>query len=50
MFSPLYLVMNWVFPLRFHFIGLNTIIDLGTLDVCLAWDTRGDNGVLYGFT
>ena len=24
--------------------------DLRTLDVCLAWDTRGDNGVFYWFT
>ena len=50
-FSPLYLVvMNWVFPLRFHFIGLNTFMDLKTLDVCLAMNTRGDNGVSYWFT
>ena len=25
-------------------------MDLRTLDVCLAWDTRGDNGVFYWFT
>ena len=50
-FLPLYLVVkNWVFPLRFCFIGLNTIMDLRTLDVCLVWDTRGDNGVFYWFT
>ena len=49
-FSPLYLVVNWVFPLRFHFIGLNTFMDLRTLDVCLAMNTRGDNGVSYWFT
>ena len=49
-FSPLYLVVNLVFPLRFHFIGLNTFMDLRTLDVCLAMNTRGDNGVSYWFT
>ena len=49
-FSPLYLVVNWVFPLRFRFIGLNTFMDLRTLDVCLAMNTRGDNGVSYWFT
>ena len=50
-FSPLYLVvMNWVFPLRFHFIGLNTFMDLRTLDICLAMDTHGENGVSYWFT
>ena len=38
--------MNRVFPLRFCFIGLNTSKDLRTLDVCLAMNTRGDNGVL----
>ena len=50
-FSPLYLVvMNWVFPLRFRFIGLNTFMDLRALDVCLTMNTRGDNGVPYWFT
>ena len=50
-FSPVYLVvMNWVFPLRFRFIGLNTFMDLRTLDVCLAMNTRGDNGASYWFT
>ena len=34
----------------FTIIGLNTIIDLRTLGVCLAWDTRGDNGVFYWIT
>ena len=34
----------------FTIIGLNTIMDLRTLDVCLAWDARGDNGVFYWFT
>ncbi len=34
----------------FTIIGLNTFMDLRTLDVCLAWDTRGDNGVFYWFT
>ena len=47
MFSPLYLVVNRVFPLRFLFIGLITFMDLRTLDVCLAMNTRGDNGVSY---
>ena len=33
-FDPLYLVvMNLIFPLRFHFIGMNTFLN-----------TRGDNG------
>ena len=51
MFLPLYsLVMNWVFPLRFRFIGLNTFMDLRALYVCLAMNTRGDNGVSYWFT
>ena len=37
-FSPLYLVvMNWVFPLRFRIIGLNTFMDLRALDICLAY-------------
>ena len=49
-FSPLYLVVNWVFPLRFRFIGLNTFMDLRTLDVCLAMNPRGDNGVSYWFS
>ena len=50
-FLRLYLVVkNWVFPLRFHFMGLNTFMDLRTLDVCLAMNTRGDNGVSYWFT
>ena len=50
-FYPLYLVvMNWVFPLRFYFIGLNTFMDLRTLYVCLAMNIRGDNGVSYWFT
>ena len=50
-FSPLYLVvMNWVFPLRFRFIGLNTFMDLRTLDVCLDVNTYGDNVVTYWFT
>ena len=31
-------------------IGLNTIMELRALDVCLAWDTCGDNGVFYWFT
>ena len=48
MFSPLYLVvMNWVFPLRFRFIGLNTFMDLRALDVCLAMNAHDDNGVSY---
>ena len=34
----------------FTIIGLNTFMDLRTLDVCLAWDTCGDNGVFYWFT
>ena len=34
----------------FTIIGLNTIMDLRTLDVCLAWDTPGDNGVFCWFT
>ena len=50
-FLPLYLLLlNWVLPLRFTIIRLNTIMDLRTLDVCLAWDTHGDNGVFYWFT
>ena len=49
-FFPLYLVVNRVFPLRFCFIGLNTFMDLRALDVCLATNTRGDNGVSYWFT
>ena len=49
-FSPLYLVMNWVFPLRFRFIGLNTFMDLRALDVSLAMNTCGGNGVSYCFT
>ena len=49
-FYPLYLVVNWVFPLRFRFIGLNTFMYLRTLDVCLAMNTHGDNGVSYWFT
>ena len=46
-FSPLYLVVNWVFPLIFRFIGLNTFMDLRALGVCLAMNTCGDNGVSY---
>ena len=50
-FPPLYLVvMNWVFPLRFRFIGLNTFMDLRALDYVLHMNTRGDNGTLYQFT
>ena len=49
-FSPLYLVVNRVFPLRFRFIGLNIFMGLRTLDVCLAMNTHGDNGVSYWFT
>ena len=49
-FSPIYILMNWVFPLRFRFIGLNTFMDLRALDVCLAMNTRGDNGASYWFT
>ena len=32
------------------FIGLNTFMDLRALDVCLAMNTRGANGVSYWFT
>ena len=50
-FLPLYLVvMNWVFPLRFVLIRLNTFMDLRPLVVCLAMNTRGDNEVSYWFT
>ena len=49
--SPLYLVVtNWVIPLRFRFIGLNTFMDLRALDICLAYEYPSDNGVLYWFT
>ena len=34
----------------FTILGLYTFMDLRTLDVCLAWDTRGDDGVFYWFT
>ena len=34
----------------FVVIGLNTFMDLRSLDVCLAMNTRGDNGVSYWFT
>ena len=34
----------------FTIIRLNIIMDLRTLDVCLAWDTRGDNRAFYWFT
>ena len=34
----------------FTIIGLNTFMDLRALDVCLAMNTRGDNGVSYWFT
>ena len=34
----------------FSIIGLTTIMDLRTLDVCLAWDTHGENGLFYWFT
>ena len=38
-FLPLYLVvMNWVFPLRFCFIGLCYFMDLRSLDICLAYE------------
>ena len=48
---PSYLVVvNWVFPLRFCFIGLNTFMDLRALDLYLAMNTYGDNGVSYWFT
>ena len=33
--------------LRFRFIGLNNFMDLRALDVCLAMNTRGDNGVSF---
>ena len=50
-FLHLYLVVvNWVFPLRFRCIGLNTFMDLRTLNVCLAMNTRGNNGVSHWFT
>ena len=46
MFSPLYLgVMNLVSLSDFLIIGLNTFMDFITLDVCLAMNTHGDNGV-----
>ena len=34
----------------FTIIRLNTFMDLRTLDVCLAMNTHGDNGVSYWFT
>ena len=33
--------------MKFRFIGLNTFMGLRALDVCLAMNTRGDNGVSY---
>ena len=48
--SPLYsLVVNWVSPLKL-FYRIESFNDLRTLDVCLAWDTRGENWVSYWFT
>ena len=35
------------FPFWSYLIGLSL---LWTLDVCLAWDNRGDNGLFYWFT
>ena len=51
-FLPLYLlVMNWVFYLwGFTIIGLNTFMDLRTLDVCLAYGYPWWQWVFYWFT
>ena len=49
-FSPIYLVvMNWFFPLRFCFIGLNTL-DMRALDICLAYEYPWWQGELFWFT
>ena len=48
-FSPSTLLNGLSFPFE---VTLSDWVfkDLRTLDVCLAWDTHGDNGVLYWFT
>ena len=49
-FSPALLSCNWLsFP--FEVILSDWVFkDLRTLDVCLAWDNCGDNGLFYWFT
>ena len=50
-FLPLYLVvMNWVSPFGFCYYWIEYFYGFITHDVCLAWDTRGDNEVFYWFT
>ena len=49
-FSPSLSCDELSFPFEICFIGLNTFMGLRTLDVCLAMNTRGDNGVSYWFT
>ena len=50
-FSPsIFLWWIQIYLWGFTIIELNTFMGLRTLDVCLAWDTRGDNGVFYWFT
>ena len=50
-FSPVYLVvMNWVLPLRFRFIGLNIFMDWEHFIYVWHMNTHGENGVSYWFT
>ena len=52
MFLPSIPLLWWIeFSLwDFVLIGLNTFMDLRSLDVFIAMNTRGDNGVSYWFT
>ena len=52
MVFSLFILLWWIefYLWDFIIIKLNIFMDLRTLDVCLAWDTRGDNGAYYWFT